>query len=844
MFDDHCNDGSSNTCIHPSLVSDGVVDCPGGLDESLDCAIVGEDIDDRCSTRIYKCMNKEDSDKLQAVNRDKQITCQLVNKFVCNNQNLCEQHYYMCVFRFCSDMEMISDYSSLSSHLAFECEDGIFHSFSIFCDGRWTCNKNTSENDFGFKCKYLNKPHAECVMPQVNLNDDISHCEDRSDICYGTDGSFNCFQCLDKKLIISKKQLCDGKINCYDFSDECLCENQTVCSSLKSSVECRDGQILCDNKCELITSVICNFDIKCVDDVNIKFCSRAGINQFQTCKSRNGDNILSAKCDGRPECGNFEDECNSSCNKKPSYCGCPPLSTRFCDGRRDFNANPHNFCGDRELPEDCTARFYCTSGDMVSIDKELTCNGIHDCDKGEDENRTLCEGKLFYCKNGESAIRIAYTDDNVWDCSDGSDEASRIFATKKDLIGSFALRSIFWVMAVEAIIGNSFVIFSNCKYLVTVQSRTRCVQKGQKIMMLSLGVSDFLMGVYLSAISIKTIQLSGSYFEIDLIWRSSLTCTLLGSIASLSFQSSIFNVFILTFHRVIGLYYPFASEKIKIKNITLCCLASWFISLLLTIFPLFCNTFFTLSIYYPNLFRRSFEIPKNKFIELAQYSAAYDTQLKKPTNLKDSIALLERLFPNYPVISTFGYYSESSVCLPRLYAIYGSPAWIYTLCISTFNLILFILIATAYVLIYRKATKVKSVSSHETALMQKKSFRIVLSNFITWVPISFISYIRLIGIQLPQVYEFTGGLLMPINSVINPVLYSSISDILLKSFCVKRLIKLRKNNSQSDKDQFCLNQGFKLKESSSSSKQLKNKGSKNQQKKYFLGKKSSSDVKL
>ena len=43
-----------------------------------------------------------------------------------------------------------------------------------------------------------------------------------------------CFRCLDRLLVIPKKQLCDGRFHCKDLSDECLCElnNPKICNQL------------------------------------------------------------------------------------------------------------------------------------------------------------------------------------------------------------------------------------------------------------------------------------------------------------------------------------------------------------------------------------------------------------------------------------------------------------------------------------------------------------------------------------------------------------------------------------------------------------------------------------
>ena len=83
-----------------------------------------------------------------------------------------------------------------------------------------------------------------CVLHPSNLYDDIAQCSDESDLCRNN----SCFECFDRRLLISSKQVCDGVFDCYDWFDECLCEvnfNKASCKArfLSSDIffgECND----------------------------------------------------------------------------------------------------------------------------------------------------------------------------------------------------------------------------------------------------------------------------------------------------------------------------------------------------------------------------------------------------------------------------------------------------------------------------------------------------------------------------------------------------------------------------------------------------------------------------
>ena len=77
--------------------------------------------------------------------------------------------------------------------------------------------------------------------------------------------------------------------------------------------------------------------------------------------------------------------------------------------------------------------------------------------------------------------------------------------------------------------------------------------------------------------------------------------------------------------------------------------------------------------------------------------------------------------------------------------------------------------------------------------MQKRIARIIFTDFACWIPICVMAYIRLSGIFLePIVYQISAVLLLPINSALNPILYSSLEDKIGGIFC--HLRKKRKDS--------------------------------------------------
>jgi len=80
--------------------------------------------------------------------------------------------------------------------------------------------------------------------------------------------------------------------------------------------------------------------------------------------------------------------------------------------------------------------------------------------------------------------------------------------------------------------------------------------------------------------------------------------------------------------------------------------------------------------------------------------------------------------------------------------------------------------------------------------MQRKIFRLVATDFCTWIPISIMSFLHFNGIPMPpSLYVISAILLIPINSAINPILYSDTFDNLVLKIRHRKKFKLfsRKN---------------------------------------------------
>ena len=678
----------------------------------------------------------------------------------CNTTNLiclaCDSAYSLCYYDHRRD-------------LVFQCANGNLDFFRNFCDGYYgECGDNSDEiqNQPGFKCTN-NK--GECVLPQLNLYDNFSQCENNRDLCNSNNPCFNCF---DKRLLISSHQVCDGVIDCYDLSDECLCNfnirksncdaiftnrnngSPTVCSYDMVSPKL-NPQLFIQYQ-TLVSSLLPGRAVLKIKDLLAK--DEAKSNTI-TCK-RKGKPILAVACNGIPECSDFSDECK--CENPPRFCNdiCYsfyPLGDRYCDGVIDpaweFINNPACPRGFDEM--DCPDRFYCETNDteQVSIYATQKCDGIKDCKDESDEQ----------------------------DCS-------LTFSSETEMIANLALQRSFWIMGFIVVISNLLVIVFTGKHLNTkdLSDSLRC----QHLIIVNISCADFTMGIYLITIAILSQVYSGYYGSVDVEWRASWQCSTAGSLAVISSEASCFLMVVLSAFRLYTISNPYATMTLSVRPWKIAICGAWLIALVLAVIPI-PNTsldYFTDSIYFPNQFNPEGTWKKDDLAKVACNAAAMRNLpiASQGSDWNSKRQFLEDMFPDDSPLIEFGYYGETSICMPRFYAAASDNAWEYTLMIITINLLAFIVIACCYILMFvrfkeQRAQFQQNDLSEQEAKMQKRIARIIATDFACWIPICIMSYARIGGVELSNViYQITAVILLPINSAINPLLFSSVIDKLMK----------------------------------------------------------------
>nr|XP_039261881.1 uncharacterized protein LOC120338026 [Styela clava] len=282
-------------------------------------------------------------------------------------------------------------------------------------------------------------------------------------------------------------------------------------------------------------------------------------------------------------------------------------------------------------------------------------------------------------------------------------------------------------------------------------------------------------------ICVKSLTMQGEYCKKDIEWRSGTTCSAIGALLMIGTESSVFTLTIITGFRVYTLLRPFIEVSLRtMRNIIV---LSWTLTVALAAIPLLPVTedYFVDNVW---LSQNPFFsiINKKEIREINQWISTIQTENNDTLTSSDSWSALEtmlkRLNPKFNIDRKFGYYSSHTVCLPT---VFPNPmkdmAWGYSLIFLIINFLAFFVISIGYFVIYKNSTQQNRALTNQQLKeraknMQKKVTMIIITDFLCWMPICIMGFLQVAGMNIPNdAYLPVGLMIIPINSMLNPILY-------------------------------------------------------------------------
>ncbi|XP_042588115.1 low-density lipoprotein receptor-related protein 2 isoform X5 [Cyprinus carpio] len=419
-----CKDGRE--CVLYSHVCDGEMDCKDGSDEH-DCE--------------YQCK---------------------ADQFQCAHGRMCIDRKQVCDGTpQCQDRSDELDCFSRSHECKHQCDDKtrcIPESF--LCDGERDCVDATDEDN----CLKTNRgdvnvvpvnkassgfgpsqppvctspsimcPGASLCISQTQLCDGRRDCPDGSDegSCIVTCAKPGDFLCEDRRKCIKESLVCDGRSQCLDGSDEAGCSTTAAKTTTTAPFKCRVGSKPCKDGRECVLySHVCDGEMDCKDGSDEEHCElQCNPGMFQCIQGKKCIDFRQV-CDGTPQCPDHSDE--AGCWKPTKSCSircdgnsrCIP-EVFICNGMRDcWDGSDEADCAMPTPPSPCKSPYVACQGTSLCILQKYLCDGRKDCPDGSDERPCLrnCPYRSdFMCKDRTKCVKRDLVCDGRPHCLDRSDE--------------------------------------------------------------------------------------------------------------------------------------------------------------------------------------------------------------------------------------------------------------------------------------------------------------------------------------------------------------------------------------------------------------------------------------
>ncbi|XP_060604850.1 G-protein coupled receptor GRL101-like [Ruditapes philippinarum] len=294
-------------------------------------------------------------------------------------------------------------------------------------------------------------------------------------------------------------------------------------------------------------------------------------------------------------------------------------------------------------------------------------------------------------------------------------EPKNEFSSCEDLMRNSVLQAVLWIVGLASLFGNLSSIIYRLLY-----DRER-LKIGYGIFVTNLAVADFLMGVYLIMIAVADSLYRNRYYLVDFQWRSSNWCITAGVLSTISSEASVLFLCLITLDRLLVIKFPFGTVRFTPMKAYVSCALCWFISIILSVIPILYTSHF-----------------QNKF------------------------------------------YSKTGVCIALPLTRDKPPGWIYSVSIFVgLNFCTFILVAVGQISIFTELRRSTSVIK-KTQITRKRDLRVArnlilvaTTDFLCWFPIGVMGILALSGFPIPgDVYAWSVVFILPINSALNPFLYT------------------------------------------------------------------------